>query len=121
MAAPSDSGALSVAMASDGESVGSGLCVAASRSNTSVVSIVVSSSNVTDMAVDISLAASDISLADISLAASGSDSDVGASASGGLPRPGQELEVVSRGSPSTVSGVGRYVWRISPTCQRPVA
>ena len=117
MAAPPDSGALSVAMASDGESVGSGLCVATSRSNASVVSMVVSSSesNVTDMAVDSGRAS------DISLAASDSDSDVGASASGGLPRPGQELEVVSRGSPSTVSGVGRYVWRISPTCQRPVA
>ena len=95
MAAPSDSGALSVVMASDGESVGSILGVATSRSNGSVVSMVVGSSEsiVTDMAVD-SSRASDICL---DLEASDSESAVGESASGGLPRPGQVL--VSRGPP----------------------
>ena len=94
MAAPSDSGALSVVMASDGESVGSILGVATSRSNASVASMVVGSSesNVTDMAVGSSRAS------DICLAASDSDSGVGQSVSGGLPRPGQALEVVSRDS-----------------------
>ena len=92
----SDSDALSVVMASGGESVGSRLGVATSRSNGGgVVSMAVGSSEsiVTDVAVSGS-SASDICL---DLEASDSGSDVGETASGGLPRPGQVLEVVSRG------------------------
>ena len=118
---PSDSDDLSVAMASGEESVGSRLGVATSRSNGSVVSMVVGSSAsrsngsvvsmvvcssesiVTDVAVSGSRA-SDMDLA------SDSDSDVGETASGGLPRPGQVLEVVSR---------GRASGGFPPMCRRP--
>ena len=112
----SDSDALSVVMASGGESVGSRLGVATSRSNGSVVSMVVGSSD-ESIVTDVAVSGSRASVLDL---ASDSDSDVGETASGGLHRPGQVLEVVSRGPPrqSQVLG-GGYIWRISPMCRRP--
>ena len=97
----SDSDDLSVVVASGEESVGSRLGVATSRSNGSVVSMVVGSSE--SIVTDVAVSGSRASVLDL---ASDSDSDVGETASGGLPRLGQVLEVVSRGPPSTVSGVG---------------
>ena len=90
----SDSDDLSVVMASGEESVGSRLGVATSRSNGSVVSMVVGSSE--SIVTDVAVSGSRASVLDL---ASDSDSDVGETASGGLPRPGQVLEVVSRGPP----------------------
>ena len=81
--------------------MGSRLGVATSRSNGSVVSMVVGSSE--SIVTDVAVSGSRASVLDL---ASDSDSDVGETASGGLPRPGQVLEVVSRGPPSAVSGVG---------------
>jgi hypothetical protein len=66
MPAPTDSDALRVVMASDGESVGSSLPLARNSSNASVVSMAFSSAepSVIDMAAD-SSRASDIDLAAI--------------------------------------------------------
>ena len=108
------SDAFSVVMASGGESVGSRLGVATSRSNGSVVSMVVGSSE--SIVTDVAVSGSRASVLDL---ASDSDSDVGETASGGLPRPGQVLEVVSRGPPRRSRVLGGYIWRISPMCRRP--
>ena len=94
MATLPDSDALSVAMASEGESEGSNLLVVESSSNASVISMVVGSSecDVSDMAVDSSRHS------DIDLAASDSDSDVGEPSCISLRRHGQ-----APGEPSCIS------------------
>ena len=97
MATPPDSDALSVAMASEGESVGSNLLVVKSSSNASVISMIVGSSecDVIDMAADSSRHS------DMELAASDSDSDVGEPSCISLRRRGQALGDV--GEPSCIS------------------
>ena len=103
MATPPDSDALSVAMASEGESVGSALLVVKSSSNASVISMVVGSSecDVIDMAVDSSRHS------DIDLAGSDSDSDVGEN--GCISRA---LGAVPRDSPRQSSLSGAFRWPI---------
>ena len=109
--------------------MGSRLGVATSRSNGSVVSMVVGSStsrsngsvvmvvgSSESIVTDVAVSGSRASVLDL---ASDSDSDVGETASGGLPRPGQVLEVVSRGPPRQSQVLGGYIWRISPMCRRP--
>ena len=115
MAAPIDSDALSVVMASDGESVGSSLPLARNSSNASVVSMAFSSAapSVMDMAADSSRAS------DIDLAASDTDDDVYQSVSGGLPRHAQAQGRVLEGLPrhehdtQRISGLaGAFRWPI---------
>jgi hypothetical protein len=95
MATPTNSKALSVVMASDGESVGSSLPLARNSSNASVVSMAFNSAEPSfiDMAADSSRAS------DIDLAASDTDDDVYQSVSGGLPRHAQAQGRVLEGWP----------------------
>ena len=105
-------------MASGEAPVGSRLGVATSRSNGSVVSMVVGSSE--SIVTDVAVSGSRASVLDL---ASDSDSDVGETASGGLPRLGQVLEVVSRGPPrqSQVLGVHLEDFPDVPQAGRPQA